>query len=74
MTPDRMSELALHPTVKPIGMIADALKDCSLAAARRDPRPVPGTTQSRSFRKLLPSGQLRKANRRDNQAGRSAVR
>ena len=28
-TPDRCEELALHPTVKPIAMIADALKDCS---------------------------------------------
>jgi DNA modification methylase len=28
-TPDRGEELAMHPTVKPIAMIADALKDCS---------------------------------------------
>ncbi len=27
--PGRMAELALHPTVKPVEMIADALKDCS---------------------------------------------
>ena len=26
---DRMSELAMHPTVKPVAMIADAIKDCS---------------------------------------------
>jgi DNA modification methylase len=26
---DRMSELALHPTVKPVAMIADAIKDVS---------------------------------------------
>lgn len=25
----RLEELAMHPTVKPIGMIADALRDCS---------------------------------------------
>jgi DNA modification methylase len=25
----RMDELAMHPTVKPVGMIADAMKDCS---------------------------------------------
>ena len=25
----RMDELALHPTVKPVAMIADAIKDCS---------------------------------------------
>jgi DNA modification methylase len=29
LKPDRMAELALHPTVKPVEMIADALKDCS---------------------------------------------
>ncbi len=28
-TPDRKSELSMHPTVKPVAMIADALKDCS---------------------------------------------
>lgn len=28
-TPDRKSELAMHPTVKPVAMIVDALKDCS---------------------------------------------
>jgi DNA modification methylase len=26
---DRLEELALHPTVKPVAMIADALRDCS---------------------------------------------
>ena len=26
---DRMDELALHPTVKPVQMIADAIKDVS---------------------------------------------
>ena len=29
LKPDRMAELELHPTVKPVEMIADALKDCS---------------------------------------------
>ena len=29
LKPDRMTELELHPTVKPVEMIADALKDCS---------------------------------------------
>ncbi len=29
LKPDRMAELAMHPTVKPVEMIADALKDCS---------------------------------------------
>jgi len=28
-TPGRAEELAMHPTVKPVAMIADALKDCS---------------------------------------------
>lgn len=28
-TADRAEELAMHPTVKPVAMIADALKDCS---------------------------------------------
>ncbi len=28
-TPDRKSELAMHPTVKPLPMIVDAVKDCS---------------------------------------------
>ena len=27
--PGRLEELALHPTVKPVEMIADAIKDCS---------------------------------------------
>lgn len=26
---ERMAALAMHPTVKPVAMIADALKDCS---------------------------------------------
>jgi len=26
---DRMAELAMHPTVKPINLVADAIKDCS---------------------------------------------
>jgi DNA modification methylase len=26
---DRMDELAMHPTVKPVGLVADAIKDCS---------------------------------------------
>src|SRR5262249_19285121 len=25
----RMDELAMHPTVKPVGLVADAIKDCS---------------------------------------------
>lgn len=29
LKPDRMSELAMHPTVKPVAMIADAIRDCS---------------------------------------------
>lgn len=28
-TPDRESELAVHPTPKPVALLADALKDCS---------------------------------------------
>jgi hypothetical protein len=32
-TPDRKSELAMHPTVKPVAMIVDALKDCSKRTA-----------------------------------------
>ena len=27
--PDRMAELAMHPTVKPVAMVADAIRDCS---------------------------------------------
>ena len=27
--PDRHEELALHPTVKPVAMVVDAIKDCS---------------------------------------------
>jgi DNA modification methylase len=27
--PGRMEELAMHPTVKPVAMVADAIKDCS---------------------------------------------
>jgi DNA modification methylase len=29
MRPGRLAELAMHPTVKPVAMAADALKDCS---------------------------------------------
>ena len=29
MRPGRMDELALHPTVKPVALVADAIKDCS---------------------------------------------
>jgi DNA modification methylase len=29
LRPDRMDELAMHPTVKPVAMVADAIKDCS---------------------------------------------
>lgn len=29
MGKDRMAELAMHPTVKPINLVADAIKDCS---------------------------------------------
>jgi DNA modification methylase len=29
MRPDRMDELAMHPTVKPVALVADAIKDCS---------------------------------------------
>lgn len=29
MRPGRLDELAMHPTVKPVSMVADAIKDCS---------------------------------------------
>ena len=29
LSPERMTELALHPTVKPVALIADAILDCS---------------------------------------------
>jgi DNA modification methylase len=29
MGPGRLEELAMHPTVKPVAMVADAIKDCS---------------------------------------------
>ncbi len=29
MKKDRMDELAMHPTVKPVNLVADAIKDCS---------------------------------------------
>jgi DNA modification methylase len=29
MRPGRMDELAMHPTVKPVALVADAIKDCS---------------------------------------------
>jgi DNA modification methylase len=31
--PDRLEELAMHPTVKPVALVADALKDCSRRSA-----------------------------------------
>ena len=27
--PGRLEELAMHPTVKPVALVADAIKDCS---------------------------------------------
>ena len=27
--PDRLEELRMHPTVKPVAMVADAIRDCS---------------------------------------------
>ena len=29
MRPGRLEELAMHPTVKPVALVADAIKDCS---------------------------------------------
>ena len=29
MRPGRMDELAMHPTVKPVALVADAIRDCS---------------------------------------------
>jgi DNA modification methylase len=29
LKPDRQDELAMHPTVKPVALVADAIKDCS---------------------------------------------
>ena len=29
LKPDRMAELKMHPTVKPVALVADAIKDCS---------------------------------------------
>src|ERR1700730_6307951 len=29
LRPNRLEELAMHPTVKPVGLVADAIKDCS---------------------------------------------
>jgi DNA modification methylase len=29
LKPGRLDELAMHPTVKPVGLVADAIKDCS---------------------------------------------
>jgi DNA modification methylase len=29
MRPGRLEELAMHPTVKPVGLVSDAIKDCS---------------------------------------------
>lgn len=42
---DRMEELALHPTVKPLNLVADAIKDCSEhGAIILDPFGGSGTT------------------------------
>lgn len=30
LKPGRMDELAMHPTVKPVALVMDAIKDCSL--------------------------------------------
>jgi len=29
LKPDRLEELAMHPTVKPVALVSDAIKDCS---------------------------------------------
>ena len=44
LKPGRLDELEMHPTVKPVALVADAIKDCS----KRDSlsccvRSVPGT-------------------------------
>ena len=39
MKPGRADELAMHPTVKPVALVADAIKDVSKRKAHR-PRPV----------------------------------
>ena len=33
LRPGRLDELAMHPTVKPVAMVADAIKDCSRRGA-----------------------------------------
>jgi hypothetical protein len=33
MRPGRLEELAMHPTIKPVGLVADAIKDCSRRGA-----------------------------------------
>lgn len=45
MRRDRLDELAMHPTVKPCALVADALKDCSrVGALVLDPFSGSGTT------------------------------
>src|SRR5258708_7418593 len=43
----RLEELSMHPTVKPVGLVADAIKDCSrLGGLGRDPFAGRGTVRS----------------------------
>jgi DNA modification methylase len=45
MRPGRLDELAMHPTVKPVAMVADAIKDCSARSGLiLDPFMGSGTT------------------------------
>jgi DNA modification methylase len=45
LRPGRLDELALHPTVKPVALVADAIKDCSRRGDRvLDPFAGSGTT------------------------------
>jgi DNA modification methylase len=45
LRPGRLDELAMHPTVKPVALVADAIKDCSRRGGRvLDPFAGSGTT------------------------------
>jgi DNA modification methylase len=52
----RADELAMHPTVKPVALVADALKDCSLKGDDLSPKFPPFRSRVRGCRQAHPGG------------------
>jgi hypothetical protein len=46
LKPGRLDELAMHPTVKPVALVADAIKDCSRRNGLVSSTPLPAVAPS----------------------------